>query len=63
MGRGRGTERERSLGISNYWVGGDNSFIDKSQVLDQGDRSHLDMETGRIGVLIGRVSWVQDALM
>ena len=42
---------------------GDNSCIDKSQVLDQGDRSHLDMETGRIGVLIGRVSWVQDALM
>ena len=62
MGSGRGIERE-SIGIWNYWVCGDNSCIDKSQVLDQGDRSHLDMETGRIGVLIGRVSWVQDALM
>ena len=28
-------ERERSTGVWNYWVYGDNSCIDESQVLDQ----------------------------
>ena len=27
--------REKSIGIWNYWVYGDNSCVDKSQVLDQ----------------------------
>ena len=27
--------REKSIGIWNYWVYGDNRHIDKSQVLDQ----------------------------
>ena len=27
--------RKRSVGIWNYWLYGDNSHIDKSQVLDQ----------------------------
>ena len=35
VGSGRGNEREKSIGIWNYWVYGDNSHIDKSQVLDQ----------------------------
>ena len=35
MGSGRGNEREKSIGIWNYWMYGDNSRIDKSQVLDQ----------------------------
>ena len=42
--------REKSIGIWNYWVYGENSYVDKSQVLDQviGDIWFL---TGRIGVL------------
>ena len=34
--------RKRSVGIWNYWLYGDNSHIDKSQVLDQAiGGSHL----------------------
>ena len=35
MGIGRGNEREKSIGIWNYWVYGDNSHTVKSQDLDQ----------------------------
>ena len=35
VGSGRGNEKEKSIGIWNYWVYGDNSCVDKSQVLDQ----------------------------
>ena len=35
MGSGKGNEREKSIGSWNYWVYGDNSHIDNSQVLDQ----------------------------
>ena len=35
VGSGRGNEREKSIGIWNYCVYGDNSRIGKSQDLDQ----------------------------
>ena len=35
MGSGRGNEREKSIGIWNCWMYGDNSRVDKYQVLDQ----------------------------
>ena len=38
VGSGRGNEKEKSIGIWNYWVYGDNSCIDRSQVLDQAIR-------------------------